>query len=335
VPRGRTMSALAPTRANTLSPPSTATNGQNITRADYQRWAHEDRNHSTASTTRNEREERRKFRLAEKERWRSHGTDLRSHQKQQMVETSEQVQRSKEFNAGIGQNLRHRQESLRQTREAQQKKWADHGYELTQTYTIKAAQNNMRSLKAQNAGIVNGMHAKRADHETIVEAQRQQAQEERRQRVEKIKSETTDAVTRAAKKAFVDDRWDMADNQRERSEAWRKQRKEQELQYLESALAINAATSLEPAKAARQRDKDERSEAATALRNKTKTLQEQADKDAQNGASAKHTIHDTIHTLKFIPDEDVKKTTAQPERLKPFFSFRTPSRRTAPHEVSV
>ena len=58
----------------------------------------------------------------------------------------------------------------------QQKKWADHGYELTQQYTIKAAQNNMRSLKAQNAGIVNGMHAKRQDHETIVEAQRQQGQ---------------------------------------------------------------------------------------------------------------------------------------------------------------
>jgi len=142
-------------------------------------------------------------------------------------------------------------------------------------------------------------------------------------------------VTRAAKKAFVDERWDIADNQREKSEAWRKQRKEQELQYLEAALAINAATSLDPAKAARQRDKDERSEAATALRTKTKTLKEQAEKDQTNGASAKHTIHDTIHSLKFVPEEDVKKSTSQPERLKPFFSFRTPSRRTGPHEVSI
>ena len=46
-------------------------------------------------------------------------------------------------------------------------------------------------------------------------------------------------------------------------------------------------------------------------------------------------IHDSIHTLKFIPDDEMKKTTAQPERLKPFFSFRTPSRRTGPHEVSI
>jgi len=332
---GRGMSALTPTRLNSLTPASTATNGTNITRADFQRWAHEDRNHSTATTTREEREQRRKFRLEEKERWRKRGDGLRVQQKQQLVETATEVARSKELNAGIGQNLRTRNEDLKKMRGEQQKKWADHGYELTQTYTIKAAQNNMRSLKAQNAGIVNSMHAKRADHETIVEAQRQQAQEERRQRVEKIKSETTDAVTRAAKKAFVDERWDIADNQREKSEAWRKQRKEQELQYLEAALAINAATSLDPAKAARQRDKDERSEAATALRTKTKTLKEQAEKDQTNGASAKHTIHDTIHSLKFVPEEDVKKSTSQPERLKPFFSFRTPSRRTGPHEVSI
>ena len=211
---GRGMSALTPTRLNSLTPASTATNGTNITRADFQRWAHEDRNHSTATTTREEREQRRKFRLEEKERWRKRGDGLRVQQKQQLVETATEVARSKELNAGIGQNLRTRNEDLKKMRGEQQKKWADHGYELTQTYTIKAAQNNMRSLKAQNAGIVNSMHAKRADHETIVEAQRQQAQEERRQRVEKIKSETTDAVTRAAKKAFVDERWDIADNQR-------------------------------------------------------------------------------------------------------------------------
>ena len=153
--------------------------------------------------------------------------------------------------------------------------------------------------------------------------------------VEKIRAETTDNVTRAAKKAYVDERWDVADGQREQSEAWRKQRKEQELQYLESALAINAATSMDPAKASRKKAADERAEAAAALRTKSKMLKDQAEKDAANGHSAKHVIHDSIHNLKFIPDDEVKKSTAAPERLKPFFSFRTPSRRTGPHEVTI
>jgi len=322
-------------RSGMLSPPSTVTNGTHITRADYQRWAHEDRNHSSAATTRREKEERKKFREEEKERWKNRGNALSKEYKEQMEQTASRVQKHKEGNSQIGLSTRQQEEALRKTRQEQQKKWADHGYELTQTYTIKAAQNNMRSLKAQNAGIVNGMHAKRQDHETIVEAQRQQAQDERRARVEKIKAETTDNVTRAAKKAFVDERWDIADGQRELSEAWRKQRKEQELQYLESALAINAATSLDPSKASRKKSQEERAESAAALRSKSKMLKEQAAKDATNGHSAKHVIHDSIHNLKFIPDEDVKKSTAEPERLKPYFQFRTPSRRTAPHEVTI
>ena len=334
-PTGAVSSGLTSTRTGSLTPAATATNGTNITRADYQRWAHEDRNHTSAATTRREKEERKKFKLAEKERWRTGGATLKAVQKEQMTTTKEEVEKHKMNNAAVGGQLRDRGAFLKKAREDNTKKWADHGYELTQQYTIKAAQNNMRSLKAQNAGIVNGMHAKRQDHETIVEAQRQQAQEERRQRVEKIRGETTDNVTRAAKKAFVDERWDVADAQREQSEVMRKQRKEHELHYLESALAINAATSLEPAKASRARAQEEKANAAKALREKKATLKEQAAKDASSGAGSKTAVHDSVHSLKFIPEEDVKKSTAAPERLKPFFQFRTPSRRTAPHEVTI
>ncbi len=42
--------------------------------------------------------------------------------------------------------------------------------------------------------------------------------------------------------------------------------------------------------------------------------------------------------LKFVPDDEIKSISQKnsgTERLKPFFSFRTPSRRTAPHEVTL
>ena len=200
---------------------------------------------------------------------------------------------------------------MRQKRTEQQMKWADHGYELTQQFTIKAAQNNMRSLKAQNAGIVSGIHAKKADRIALVESQRAAAAEERRQRVNRVREETTDTVTRNAKKSYVDERvrprarkprtrhpgrrhrparprrrstlsdarvlarvlsrawrpragsqWDIADSMREKAEAYRAQRKAQELAYLEQALAINAATSMEPAKASRAKAKEQRQKGA-------------------------------------------------------------------------
>lgn len=225
---------------------------------------------------------------------------------------------------------------MRKRRQEQQKKWADHGYELTQQYTIKSAQNNMRSLKAQNAGIVNGMHSKRQDHQHIVESQRQAAQAERRQRVQRVREETTDTVTRNAKKSYVDERWDIADAMREKAEVCRAQRKAQELAYLEAALAINASTSMEPAKNAREKARETRAKASEQQRQRKKQIKEQAVADDASFGQAKSAIHDSIHGLKFVPDEEVKAVSkTDSARLKPFFSFRTPSRRTAPHEVSI
>lgn len=172
----------------------------------------------------------------------------------------------------------------------------------------------------------------------IVESQRAAAQDERRQRVQQIKSETTDAVTRNAKKQFVDERWDIADAMREKAEAWRAQRKAQELAYLEQALAINAATSMAPAKAARERARDQKAKASSEMRERKKQIKEQALQDDSSSVQAKAAIHDSIHGLKFVPDDEVKSVAtkeAGSSRLKPFFSFRTPSRRTAPHEITL
>jgi len=322
----------------TLSPPHTSTNGSSITRADFQRWAHEDRNHSQADNTRMEREERRRFKREQKELIRSRGAASKVAQKEQMQFASKCVESHRQENAEVGSMLRTDEATLRKRRTEQQKKWADHGYELTQQYTIKAAQNNMRSLKAQNAGVVNGMHAKRQEHQTIIESQRQAAQGERRQRVERVRAETTDTVTRNAKKGYVDERWDVADGMREKAEQWRAQRKAQELAYLEAALAINAATSMEPAKAAREQAKDKRAMASAEQRARRDQLKTQAVADDSSHSQTKAAIHDSIHGLKFVPDEDVKtisKAETGSTRLKPYFSFRTPSRRQGPHQVTL
>ena len=227
---------------------------------------------------------------------------------------------------------------MRKKRTELQKKWADHGYELTQQYTIKAAQNNMRSLKAQNAGIVNGMHSKREDNKQVVESQRAAAAEERKKRVTQIKAETSDSLTRNAKKIYVDERWDVADAMREQAESWRAQRKAQELAYLEQALAINAATSLTPAKEARNREKERKAKASFELRERKKALKDQASADDSSYGQSKAAIHDSIHGLKFVPTDEVAKVNKDGQgssRLKPFFSFRTPSRRQPPHEVTL
>jgi len=325
-------------RSGTLAPPSTCTNGSNITRADFQRWAHEDRNHAQADMTRTEREERRRFKQEQKELQRSRGASQKDKQKVQMQDAAAQVQNHRQDNAGVGMTLREEEDRMRKRRQEQSKKWADHGYELTQQYTIKAAQNNMRSLKAQNAGVVNGMVAKRQDRQQIVEAQREAAHEGRRQRVERVRAETTDTVTRNAKKAYVDERWDTADAMREQMETWRAQRKAQELAYLESALAVNAATSMEPAKQAREKARETRAKSSSEQRSRKKAMNDQAVADDSSYGQAKSAIHDSIHGLKFVPDEEVKQLgKTDTNRFKTFFMPRTPqsSRRKGPYEVTL
>ena len=97
-----------------------------------------------------------------------------------MTQAATEVQTVREAAAQLGASIREDEDKLRKKRAEQQKKWADHGYELTQQYTIKAAQNNMRSLKAQNAGIVNGMHAKREDNKQVRMPRRRGSEEQRR-----------------------------------------------------------------------------------------------------------------------------------------------------------
>ena len=95
-----------PSRVGTLTPPSTATNGTNITRADFQRWAHEDRNHAQADDTRREREERRRFREEQKELYRTRGVGYKEAGKQSLQEAKAQVQKHKATNAESATSLR-------------------------------------------------------------------------------------------------------------------------------------------------------------------------------------------------------------------------------------
>lgn len=112
--------------------------------------------------------------------YRTRGSAYKEQQKIQMTQAATEVQTAREAAAQLGASIREDEDKLRKKRAEQQKKWADHGYELTQQYTIKAAQNNMRSLKAQNAGIVNGMHAKREDNKQVRMPRRRGSEEQRR-----------------------------------------------------------------------------------------------------------------------------------------------------------
>ena len=60
-----------------------------------------------------------------------------------MTQAATEVQTAREAAAQLGASIREDEDKPQEARRAAEEV-ADHGYELTQQYTIKAAQNNMR-----------------------------------------------------------------------------------------------------------------------------------------------------------------------------------------------
>ena len=269
-----------------------------------------------------------------------------------MEKTLETVNSHRAENKNTASQIRDDEKKMSERKKEQQLKWANHGYELTQQYTIKAAQSNMRSLKAQNAGIVTGMNAKKADRQhvrSLAAFTHRTAPSPRHTTVSRFYAFALSmlaggrgaalgrpggaAAARRAHKVrddghgdaqreegYVDERWDVADSMREQMETWRAQRKAQELAYLESALAINAATSMEPAREAKEKARATKLAATAQLRERKKIIKEQQATDGSSITQAKSAIHDSIHGLKFVPDEVSSAPIPRPDECTRTFS---------------
>jgi len=160
----------------------------------------------------------------------------------------------------------------------------------------------------------------------------------KRIQVGKVKAETADHVTRMAKKLFVDERWDVADSMREDLDALRMERQEKEAAYVARARSINARTSNEPARNARRQMYEKRLADAKRVRDTRVNVVNAGQDQRVAAANEKQAIHAQVHASKFVPMAAVR---ASPERLKPFFSYRSPGRLTnrskakAPQEVTL
>ena len=110
------------------------------------------------------------------------------------------------------------------------------------------------------------------------------------------------------------------------------ERIENEEAYLQRAKQINQATSNQPARNARRKMYEQRMADAQQVRAARQNVIG-TDRDQKTAdASAKQAVHAQIHASKFVPLASIKAT---PERLKPYFSFRSPARRQKPHEVRL
>jgi len=315
-----------------LYPPTTVTAADHMTRADYHRWLHEENNYEAANETRAERQDRRRFRGQQEAAAKRYGKELAEQRKLQQVANSASREEVREQAAAVAADMRLDNEAMRAERQAQQKDWQAHGRQLREQYSLSHTKAKKHEQLKTKAAVVRQIKEDISLLEQYVRDQKTDLAEERRLRAERVKVDTSDQATRMAKKLYVDDRWDVADAMREDMELWRKERNHKEMQYMARAKEIRASVSHEPARKARERVQAERAADAASVRgtrNKTVGKKEDArEKDIRH----KQAMHAAVHANKFIATSEVKTT---PERLKSYFSIRSPARRVKPQEVRL
>lgn len=286
-------------------PATTRSTNDIFTRPDYNRWLVEDRNSAAASKEREAREERRRFKEAQKEARRARGGALQQQQRVQRHNAAGSIEEKQRQAAAIGQHTRQEQAELRERREAGRAAHAAHGRALTERYTMAPAAAEVEALQQSKAEIVREMRHGIGGLEMEVEQTRQEILEENQKQVERVKAETSDEVTRNSKKQFLDDRWDMADLMRENVEAWRQQKNEFEESYIAAGRDLAAYHgSPERVRASRAKLMVDRAASAGGLREDREDAQRSL-RGVRDGISReKQEVHQTIHSNKFVPDEE-------------------------------
>lgn len=329
--RART-TTMSDNQLTMLNPPTTVTSGEDMTRADYHRWMVEEANFEQAKETRAEREDRRRFRTEQQKAMQNYGKELAAAQRHQQQNVAATREGCRQEAAQAGVEGRYDQQMKRSEREALQAQWAEYGKALVKQFCNEPAKESRAELHASKAAMVKEVKDQLNRLEHGVGVFKEDRVAANRLQVGKVKSETADHITRQAKKMYVDERWDVADSMREDLDAMRQERIENETAYLHRAKTINRATSNEPARAARRKMYEQRLSEAQQVRHARQNVGA-TDRDQRVAdASAKQAVHAQIHASKFVPVQAIKAT---PERLKPYFSFRSPARRQKPHEVRL
>jgi len=308
-----------------LNPPTTVTTADDITRADYHRWMVEEDHYELANETRAERQDRRAFRAAQKAAQVEYGKELGEMQKQQQANTMAAREGMRQEHAQLGAEARADLEAKRVERAELKESWAEHGRQLVEQYRGGVVKQSRDEMLASKRAIVQEVKEQMAKFEKGIDARKDDKVNEKHTQVGKIKEDTADTITRAAKKLFVDERWDIADGMREDLEAMRQERQENEAAYVERARQIAAKTSNEPARTARKQMYEKRLSDAKRIRSHRQQIEGSDQDQKQAAAVAKQAVHASIHSAKFVPMSQVK---ASPDRLKPYFSFRNPQRLT-------
>jgi hypothetical protein len=228
-------------------------------------------NQDHAREAKAEREERRVFREMAKEQMRQRGAMLKGLCKEQQQANATTIEAMQSKALERGRVRRAQREVEKVTRAEHQRVYEEKGHELIhhereQEERKRAAIAHVQQVhREETAAMRKELKALKQEVDGTIIADKRAA-------VARVRADTAHDKIRRAKSAFVNARWDKADNLRQDIERWRMQRRDQELAYLAGAVEINESLDFRNVERARRRAREEAGEAAAEVRRQREDL---------------------------------------------------------------
>ena len=121
-------------------PPSVRTGDPYMRRADVRRLVMLDANQQLGADVRAEKEDNQRFMKEQRERFRQRGVMLREQRRHTEAAIANSVESCRQHAAGMGDEQRTRQETLRRRRQIQDRAYEKHGRGLTEKYSTRGNQ---------------------------------------------------------------------------------------------------------------------------------------------------------------------------------------------------
>lgn len=305
-------------RASTRQAPSIS----EVTTIEYNRWLVENGAKQGAEERKQTHDEERKLRQAMQDKYRSVGSQRAKELKEQMSTAKAEVEAYHDDNKKKGGEVKEEVNELRRARKKQTDAWLEHGSQLSREYgseqkqRIKSQIGAMSTRKTADSKAMRAQCKKEEDERAerrgreLADAQKQAAD---------TKAATSDAVTRAAKQSFFEQRKGVGDDTRVDMTKWKQSRGAQKEAYAAKAAAAKqeALQIKKAAKEALMAHSAAKAKAAKEMRDKKNALETNYAKVKGDLGTVKKQVHDMTRTRKYVSSDAAetmrqKKTSPKP-----------------------
>ena len=240
---------------------------------------------------------------AQREMFKERGRKLRAQRLRGELNEKTQQEACKQRNLEEGNNIRTKREVWRAKRESNDNSWKGYGRSLGEQ---QAMLQNKLKIDAEARRVENSASASqlKADLKTLNQSVDDSIYKQKCASAARIKYETSEEAMRRSKMSFINDRWDKADELREKMDMLREERKRNEHEYQAYASLMKVqAQQRSNAEADRQRrEAEKRAMEMRTLEKEWKDTMQQARRDTLD---YKRRVHESTETDKHVSEAEL------------------------------